>query len=291
MTAATAPQLEWQLAAAAPLPGLGPEPRHHAASLAASNPLELVLELAHDLRSPLTSILLLADALRRGLSGPVGGIQRHQLELIYGAALSLCATATDVLDVVSNGKPLLDREPAPFAVAELLTSVRDTILPLAEVKGLKLRLLYSRPEWRLGHEPALSRVLLNLATNAVKFTDRGFVELAARPLGAKHLQFSVRDTGHGLDPTGQCPQQFREAPSGLRHCLSSSGLGLVICRKLVRAMGSELQVETPRGGGARFFFALQLPRCAAPAGRDQVPEPHSDGTPRHAPLPKLRVPA
>src|SRR3989454_6009946 len=73
------------------------------------------------------------------------------------------------------------------------------ILPIAEEKGLGVQLVHPVPERRVGQARALSRVLLNLATNAVKFTDTGYVELAARPIDSKRLEFSVRDTGPGFD--------------------------------------------------------------------------------------------
>jgi len=104
-------------------------------------------------------------------------------------------------------------------------------------------------------------VLLNLATNAVKYTDSGFVEVAARPLSASRLEFSVRDSGPGIDPVTlrSLYQPVRRAPSDARHHFSSAGLGLAICRKLVRAMGAELQVESAPAQGTRFFFQLDLP--------------------------------
>src|SRR5205823_2216138 len=175
------------------------EPPDLAACLSGPHGLDLVVELAHDLRSPLTSILFLAEALQQGQGGPVTGEQARQLGLIYSAALCLCATASDVLELARGGQRLVDRAPAPFSVAEVFGSVRSMILPIAEEKRLEVRLVHPVPERRTGHERALSRVLLNLATNAVKFTDSGFVEIAAFPVGARRLEFSVRDTGNGID--------------------------------------------------------------------------------------------
>ena len=104
-------------------------------------------------------------------------------------------------------------------------------------------------------------MLLNLATNAVKFTEAGFVEIAARPLGATRLEFSVRDSGEGIDaavlPT--LYQPFRKPAGGPRYYFSSAGLGLAICRKLVHAMGSTLRIETRPHWGTRFSFELELP--------------------------------
>jgi len=108
-------------------------------------------------------------------------------------------------------------------------------------------------------------VLLNLATNAVKFTDTGYVELAARPIDSKRLEFSVRDTGPGFDTAllRSLYQPVRPVSASGRHHFSSSGLGLAICRKLVKAMGTELQVETRPNWGTRFFFEVE---CPSPEG-------------------------
>jgi len=256
-----AQQLDWPAPSAARAPEPDPEPDDLASCLAGPNGQDLVVELAHDVRSPLASILFISEALQNGQAGPVTDSQRRQLGLIYSAALSLCATASDVVELARGGNRLTDRQAAPFSIAEMFASVRSMVLPLAEEKRLEVRLVLPVPERRVGHVRAISRVLLNLATNAVKFTDAGEVEIMARPLSATRLEFSVRDTGNGIDPVTlrTLYQPFRKTPSGLRHQFSSSGLGLAICRKLVRAMGSELQVETRLQGATRFFFQLDLP--------------------------------
>ncbi|HYT05340.1 MAG TPA: HAMP domain-containing sensor histidine kinase [Gemmatimonadales bacterium] len=261
----TAAKLEWHGRAIAPFPQPDPEPENLGSSLGGPNGLDLVVEMAHDLRSPLTSILFLTEALQRGQSGPVNDAQRRALGLMYSAALSLCTTASDVLELARGGNRLVDHRPQPFSVSEVLSSVRDMILPLAEEKGLDVRLVHPVPERRVGHPRALSRVLLNLATNGVKFTDTGFVEIVARPLTPARLEFSVRDTGKGLDSSAlrSLYQPFRKTASELRHHFSNSGLGLAICRKLVRAMGAELRVETAPQRGTRFFFTTELPPAGA----------------------------
>src|SRR5256886_8691470 len=182
---ATVVERQWQA------PGSAAEPEDLASSLAGPNGLELVVEMAHDLRSPLTSILFLAESLRSGQSSPISDTQRRQLGLIYSAALCLCTAANDVLELARGGDRLADREPRPFSIVEVFKSVRDMVQPIAEEKGLPLHLKPARPDWRLGHARALSRVLLNLTTNALKFTEQGFVELAARPLDAARVEFSI----------------------------------------------------------------------------------------------------
>lgn len=230
-------------------------------ALAGSESLDLLVEVAHDLRSPLTSILFLAETLRRGQSGEINEVQHRQLGIIYSAALGLISVASDLIEFAHGGERLSGQEPTPFSVTELLESVRDMVQPMAEEKGLVIRLLPPDHDQRLGYPVALSRVLLNLTTNALKFTDEGFVEIVARAGPGDLVEFSVRDTGNGIDPdvlqTLYTP--FKRARGGRGLSLSGSGLGLAICRRLVGAMGSELRLETRAGWGTRFYFELSLP--------------------------------
>jgi len=120
---------------------------------------------------------------------------------------------------------------------------------------------------RLGHPVALRRVLLNLTTNALKFTERGFVEISACETRPGRMEFGVRDSGRGIDPA-MLPtlcDSVREAPRDNDQrggkMFSTTGLGLAICRRLTEAMGSHLRVETQLGRGTRFCFELDLPVC------------------------------
>jgi signal transduction histidine kinase len=221
--------------------------------------LELVSEVAHDLRSPLTSILTLAETLRSGHSGAVNEIQRRQLGLIYSAALALSATASDVIELARGGDRLAQNEPTPFSLRDILESVRDIVRPMAEEKGLELHVKSETTDRRLGYPLALSRVLLNLTSNALKFTDAGFVEIAAVDTGRTELELSVRDSGRGINPDAMTTlyEPFRREDRG--YVFSGTGLGLAICRRLVEAMGSELEFETRPGWGTRFSFRLELP--------------------------------
>jgi signal transduction histidine kinase len=223
--------------------------------------LELVVEVAHDLRSPLTSILFLAETLQRGRSGAVNAVQERQLGLIYSAAFGLSSVASDVIELARGGDRLVDLDPIPFSVTDILESVRDIVQPIAEEKSLTVRLTSPEADFRIGHPVALSRVLLNLTTNALKFTGEGFVELTAIQRTGRAIEFSVRDTGRGIPPQSMATlfEPFRRRQKPGEYAFSGSGLGLSICRKLVEAMGSVMQVETSPGYGTRFYFVLDLP--------------------------------
>ncbi len=229
--------------------------------LAGPGALELVVEIAHDLRSPLTSILFLAETLMRGQSGEVNDVQRRQLGLMYGAALGLSSVTSDVIELVRGGDRLVDKEPAPFSITEIFESVTDIIRPIAEEKGIEVRTVPPPSDHRIGHRLALSRVLLNLTTNALKFTDQGHVEIAAVSSGMGAIRFSVRDTGRGIaaEALDTLYQPFRRTRARREYAFSGTGLGLTICYRLVEAMGSELKVETRPEWGTRFYFELDLP--------------------------------
>lgn len=226
--------------------------------------LELLTEVAHDLRSPLTSILYLAEALRAAQSGHVEPWQERQLALIYTSAFELNSLANDLTDLARGGEELLEREPMNFSIPSVLQSVRDIAAPVAEERGLELRLEITAENRRVGYPAALGRVMLNLVTNALRCTMQGFVLLEARALSTTLVSFGVTDTGPGIpdDVIAAFFEPFHPKPVAGARGFSSSGLGLAICRRLVARMGGELRVRSRRAEGSCFFFGLELPLAA-----------------------------
>lgn len=218
------------------------------------------VQMAHDFRSPLTSILFLVDSLRRGQGSVTTEARQRQLAIIYSATLALSTLANDVIEFTRPGQELLDLQPSRFSIRELFYSIADLVQPLSEQRGVVLRVLAPPADLRVGPPTTLGRVLLNLTTNALQSTDEGMVELTARDLGDDQVEFAVRDTGPGLDEAAQSRlfEPFVTRRDG-RRAAHGYGLGLSICRKLVSAMGSELHYETAPGWGTRFYFAVHLP--------------------------------
>lgn len=222
---------------------------------------DLIVEVAHDLRSPLSAVLVLAEQLQSGRSGPVTERQRRELGLIYSAALCLCQTASDVVELARGDVRADPALPAGFSVGEVFADLRDTVAPMAEERGLALRMEPPQDDRRIGHARLLSRVLLNLTTNALKYTDEGEVAVLARATGTTTVEFAVADTGRGIDPAAlkTLYQPFHPHPSGQRGHFNSAGLGLAICRRIVGMMGGELEVTTRPRAGTRFHFELEMP--------------------------------
>lgn len=230
---------------------------------------QLLMELAHDLRSPLTAILALSEALQEGRSGPLTDSQRHQLGLIYTSALILCESTNDVLDLVRQDGDRRRSVRSPFAVDLAMAEVRAVVMPMAEERGVRMEVVCPVRGARTGDSRALRRALLNLTTNALKAAEQGSVQLAARDAPNGQVEFTVTDTGPGFDLAGLRalwqPDAVEPRTSGgtlgPRAMLSSAGLGLMICRNLVEKMGGELLVETQRGAGSSFFFVIPLPHA------------------------------
>jgi signal transduction histidine kinase len=242
----------------APSPDSHNEFTRHMANADAVN---AVVEIAHDMRSPLTSILFLVETLRRGRSGPVTPVQERQLGLIYGAALGLNTLACDVIDAVRGGQRLVDGRPIPFSIAEVILGVCDTVLPISEEKALPITHVLPAVDGRIGYPGALGRVLLNLMTNALKYTNEGSVTIGATEIGETRLSFWVSDTGQGIPDQvmSMLFDGFRPSASGVR--FSNAGLGLAICQDFLRSMGTSLQVESSPETGTRFSFQIELQRA------------------------------
>ena len=233
-----------------------------AARLTGVEAQQLIVEMAHDMRSPLNSILILAERLRAGAGGALTPVQERQLGLIYSAAFGLSALASDVIELARGGTTLVELQPLPFSVADVLQSVLDILRPMAEEKRLTMTASGPRADLRIGHASALNRVLLNLATNAIKFTSAGSVAVTCRELDRTRIEFSVQDTGRGIPQhvLDNLFEAFRQRQSPGDYAFSSAGLGLSICQLVVRAMGGELAVETELERGTRFYFTLDLPQ-------------------------------
>lgn len=244
-------------------PDRDPEERGIATLLRGPDAFELLVEIAHDFRSPLTSILFLAEALRDGYSGEVTPLQRSQLGLIYSAAFGLSSLSADLTDIARREEDLVGPYPEPYRIEDIFEGIARLVRPIVEEKSLELRITLPDVRRAYGHPGAIQRVLLNLVTNALKFTETGWVEVGAAWRPRHVVEYFVQDTGRGIPPD-RLPELFapfkrrlgeEHGPDG-RFFFSGSGIGLSIARRLVDAMGGELTLERSDGGGTRFSFRV-----------------------------------
>ncbi|HEV7389727.1 MAG TPA: HAMP domain-containing sensor histidine kinase [Gemmatimonadaceae bacterium] len=225
--------------------------------LTGSDCADAVVAIAHDIRSPLCSILLLVDALRHGERSMPNPVRERQLGLIYGAAFGLSTTVTNLI-AAARGDGLVQGKPTPFSVSETMHSVSSIVQPMCEEKGIPLGMEFPENDARLGYASAVQQALLNLTSNALRYTDAGSVAMGCSEVSQERVEFWVEDTGPGIPDDVLERLCYGFPPEGVKLRFSSAGLGLAIVRTLVEAMGSTLQVDSGTDG-TRFSFVLTLP--------------------------------
>jgi signal transduction histidine kinase len=229
--------------------------------LAGRDAAGLLIEIAHDMRSPLAAILFLLDMMRSERSGPINDLQKQQLRLIYGASLGVMQLSCDLIDSVRGASKLVGERPTDFSIIETLSAVKEIVHPMGEEKGVGVQIIGPRSDARKGLPAALNRILLNLTSNAIKFTSSGMVTVSATELSPTLVEFSVQDSGREIPASvmEQLFKPFRRSDARRARTFSSAGLGLSICHKLTLALGSELRVTTTASKGTRFYFVIDLP--------------------------------
>jgi len=229
---------------------------------------EFLANMSHELRTPLTSILGFSRLV--GQEGGLSEADRKHLDLIRSAGETLLAVVNDILDFSKLEAGALSLAEDAFSVAELGQGVTALLSGQADDKGLRLTCEVPEDTWLTGDAARLRQVLLNLVSNAVKFTDRGEVGVVLRvdPEDARSwLTVEVRDTGVGLDP-GQIDQmfdRFTQADGSVSRRYGGTGLGLAISRRLVEMMGGEIGAESDGCSGSTFRFRVPLRPAESPA--------------------------
>ncbi|MCS6851179.1 MAG: ATP-binding protein [Gemmataceae bacterium] len=244
-----------------------------------------VAHVSHEIRTPLSGILGLVELM---LTEQLTDTQHRYLSLIKSSAQGLLSILNDLLDAarLEAGRPVIRCE--PFELARCVEEVIHLFREPARKKGLELRAEWAAglPRWVNGDSGRLRQILVNLVSNAVKFTERGGVRLQVGPAppesGPDRIAFAVVDTGIGI-PTDRLSavfQPFEQVDEGAARRPQGTGLGLSIAARLVEAMGGQLMAESVPGQGSTFRFTVALPAASPPA----TPAPSSP-----APLAPLRI--
>lgn len=224
--------------------------------------------MSHELRTPLNSIIGFTGILLQGLAGPLNAEQRKQLDMVRTSACHLLALVNDILDISKIEAGQLEVAHEPFAVRASLDKVLGIVTPLAKSKKLHLRsVVAAELGTAIGDERRFEQVLLNILSNAVKFTDSGEVALEAARIDYSFsngdapepaIWLRVSDTGMGIkrEDLSSLFQPFRQIDSGLARRHEGTGLGLAICQRLVMLMGGALKVESEWQVGTNFTVIL-----------------------------------
>lgn len=227
--------------------------------------------MSHELRTPLNSIIGFTGILLQGLAGELNPEQSKQLGMVRTSARHLLALVNDVLDISKIEAGQLEIATREFDLLASIRKVVNLIGPQAESKGLRIYLqIGSEIGMMIGDERRVEQILLNLCSNAIKFTERGRVEIHAEvvfePVAAERdatrpvAKISVSDTGIGITPDDlqNLFQPFVQIDSGLTRVHDGTGLGLVISRRLAHMMNGEIAVESEVGKGSTFTLKLPL---------------------------------
>jgi CheY-like chemotaxis protein/CHASE3 domain sensor protein len=242
---------------------------------------EFLANMSHELRTPLNSTLILAKLLADNKDGNLNETQVKYAQTISAAGNDLLSLINDVLDLSRIEAGKIEVAPESVSISEVLVPLNEMFQPAAAEKGLKLvAAVDPGAPHHIDTDPQrLRQILRNLLSNALKFTQRGEIELrvtSSTPPGT--VSFAVRDTGVGIEPHQHevIFEAFRQADGSIHRKFGGTGLGLSISRDLARLLGGGIAVNSTPGAGSTFTLTIPV-RYSVAAAPAPAPAPVTPG--------------
>lgn len=216
--------------------------------------------MSHELRTPLNSIIGYTGILLMGMTGKLNEEQVKQLTKVKNNAKHLLSLINDILDIskIESGKIELAIE--EFKVNDLINEIVEIIFPKASEKNLKINVDLPEDIFIKTDKRRLKQVILNLASNAVNYTDEGSIDIKLQRVGTDTVRISVKDTGIGIpeEDMKRLFQPFQQIDSSLTKKNKGTGLGLYLCRKLITLLNGKIYLISEVGVGSEFFVELPI---------------------------------
>jgi GAF domain-containing protein/CheY-like chemotaxis protein len=227
---------------------------------------QFLANMSHELRTPLNSIIGFSRVILKGIDGPITDLQEQDLSAIYNSGQHLLSLINDILDLskIEAGKMELSLEEG-VNLNDLINSVMSTMVGLVKDKPIEI-LQDIQPDLPTARADPIKvrQILINLLSNAAKFTDKGSITIGAKQhtnsRGRPNIYISVTDTGPGITPEDQKKlfQPFTQVDGSATRKTGGSGLGLSISRHLVEMHGGRIGLKSEAGKGSTFFFTLPV---------------------------------